>query len=51
MLLFSNLVDTLFRGFCANSLYVPSTIIVDDSWDLGGATDVFIGWKTTKRWE
>jgi hypothetical protein len=51
MLLFGNLVDTLFRGFCAYGLDVPSTIIIDDSWDLGGPTDVFIGWKTTTRWD
>jgi len=49
MLLFSNLVDTLFHRLCAYSLDVPSTIIVDDSGDLGGPTDVFIGRKPTKR--
>jgi hypothetical protein len=49
MLVFSNLVDTLFHRFCAYSLDVPSTIIVDDSGDLRGPTDVFMGWKPTER--
>jgi len=49
MLLFSNLVDTLFHRLCAYSLDVPSTIIVDYGWDLGGPTDVFIRRKTTKQ--
>jgi hypothetical protein len=48
MLVFSNLVDTLFHRLCTYSLDVPSTIIVDDSGDLRGPTDVFMGRKPTK---
>jgi hypothetical protein len=47
MLVFSNLVDTLFHCLRAYSLDVPGLIIVDDSWDLGGPTDVFMGRKPT----
>jgi hypothetical protein len=49
MLVFGNLVDTLFHSFCAYSLDIPSTIIVDDSGDLRGPADVFMGRKPTKR--
>jgi hypothetical protein len=48
MLIFGNFVDTLFHSLCPYSLDVPSTIIVDDSGNLRGPTDVFMGRKPTK---
>ena len=51
MLVFSNLVDTLFHRLCAYSFDVPGTIIVDDSGDLRDPTAVFIGWKPTQQSE
>jgi hypothetical protein len=49
MLVFGHFVDTLFHRLCTYSLDVPGPIIVDDSWDLGGPTDVFMGRKPTQR--
>jgi len=49
MLVFSNLVNTLFHRFCAYSLDIPTTIIVNDRGDLRGPTDVFMGRKPTKK--
>jgi len=49
MLMFSNLVDALFLRLCSYGLDIPTAIIVDDSGDLRGPTDVFMGWKPTKR--
>ena len=49
MLVFSNIIDALFHGFSAYSLDVPGPIIVDDSGDLRGPTDVFMGRKPTKQ--
>ena len=48
MLVFSHLVDTLFHRLCAYSFDVPSAIIVYDSGDLRGPTNVFMGRKPTK---
>ena len=50
MLVFSNFVDALFLRLCPYGLDVPPTIIVDDSGNLRGPIDVFMGWKPTKRW-
>jgi len=48
MLLFRDLVNTLFHRLCAYSLDVPGTIVVYDSRYLRGPTDIFMGRKPTK---
>jgi len=49
MLVFGGLVDALFHRLCAYSLYIASTIVVDDGGDLGGTADIFMGREPTKR--
>jgi len=49
MLVFSTLVDSLLLRLCPYGLDVPTPIIVDNSGDLRGPTDVFMGRKPTKR--
>jgi hypothetical protein len=48
MLLFGNLIDTLFHRLRPYSLDVPGTIVVNDSRYLRGPTDIFMGRKPTK---
>ena len=49
ILIFSSHEDTISHRLCTYSLYIPSTIIVNDSGNLRGPADIFMGRKPTKR--
>jgi len=48
MFVFGGLEDTLLHRLRAHSLDIPVAIIVDDSGDLRGPTDIFLRRKPTE---